>query len=80
MQTCTFNRHLMKFCEGAGVEYHSSHKIRFTSASMLYKGHNLALLSQLLGHTTTTMTLHYFRNILGEDEVKELMKKLDDIA
>ena len=80
MQTCTFNRHLMKFCEGAGVEYHSSHKIRFTSASMLYKGHNLALLSQLLGHTTTTMTLHYFRNILGEDEVKELMKKLDDVA
>ena len=80
MQTCTFNRHLKKFCESAGVEYHSSHKIRFTSASMLYKGHNLALLSQLLGHTTTTMTLHYFRNILGEDEVKELMKKLDDIA
>lgn len=80
MQTCTFNRHLMKFCEGAGIEYHSSHKIRFTSASMLYKGHNLALLSQLLGHTTTTMTLHYFRNILGEDEVKELMKKLDDVA
>ena len=40
----------------------------------------IALLSQLLGHTTTTMTLHYFRNILGEDEVKELMKKLDDVA
>ena len=58
MQTCTFNRHLKKFCESAGVEYHSSHKIRFTSASMLYKGHNLALLSQLLGHTTTTMTLY----------------------
>lgn len=80
MQTCTFNRHLKKFCEGAGVEYHSSHKIRFTSASILYKGDNLTLLSQLLGHTTTTMTLHYFKNILGEEEVKELMKKLDDVA
>lgn len=77
---CTFNRHLRKLCKGAGVEYHSSHKIRFTSASMLYDGTNLAILSQLLGHTNTATTLRYFRNILGEDEVKELMKKLDDIA
>lgn len=80
MQTCTFNRHLKKFCEEAGVEYHSSHKIRFTSASILYKGSNLALLSRLLGHTTTNMTLHYFRNILGEEEVKKLMEELDDVA
>lgn len=78
--TCTFNRHLKKLCAGAGVEYHSSHKIRFTSASMLYDGTNLAILSQLLGHTNTSTTLRYFRNILGENEVKELMKKLDDVA
>lgn len=75
--TCTFNRHLKKLCDKAGVEYHSSHKIRFTSASMLYDGTNLAHVSRLLGHTTTQMTLHYFRNIIGEDEVKDLMKKLD---
>lgn len=77
LSTCTYNRHLRAFCENAGVEYHSSQKIRFTSASMLYDGTNLALLSQLLGHTTTTMTLHYFRNILGDEEVKKLMSKLD---
>ena len=46
----------------------------------IYDGTNLATLSQLLGHTTTQMTLHYFRNILGKDEVKELMKKLDIVA
>ena len=77
LSTCTYNRHLRAFCEKAGVEYHSSHKIRFTSASMLYDGTNLPLLSQLLGHTTTAMTLHYFRNILGDEEVKKLMSKLD---
>ena len=77
LSTCTFNRHLKAFCENAGVEYHSSQKIRFTSASMLYNGTNLALLSQLLGHTTTTMTLHYFRNILGNEEVNKIMSKLD---
>lgn len=77
LSTCTFNRHLRAFCENAGVKYHSSQKIRFTSASMLYDGTNLALLSQLLGHTTTAMTLHYFRNILGDKEVKKLMSKLD---
>lgn len=80
LNTCTFNRHLKNFCDEAGIEYHSSHKIRFTSASMLYDGTNLSLLSQLLGHTSTTMTLHYFRNILGDDEVKKLMQKLDDIS
>lgn len=75
--TCTFNRHLKKLCDEAGVEYHSSHKIRFTSASMLYDGSNLAYVSRLLGHTTTQMTLHYFRNIIDEDEARDLMKKLD---
>ena len=77
LSTCTYNRHLKRFCENAGIKYHSSQKIRFTSASMLYNGSNLALLSKLLGHTTTNMTLHYFRNILGDDEVAELMSKLD---
>lgn len=77
LSTCTFNRHLKAFCENAGVTYHSSQKIRFTSASMLYDGTNLALLSQLLGHTTTTMTLHYFRNILGNGEIQQIMSKLD---
>ena len=32
-----FNRWLKKYCLMAGVTPHSSHKIRFTVASMLYK-------------------------------------------
>lgn len=80
INTKTYNNHLKSFCEKAGVEYHSSHKIRFTSASLLYDGTNLALLAQLLGHTTTQMTLHYFRNILGREEVKKLMEKLDKVG
>lgn len=80
INTKTYNTHLKGFCEKAGVEYHSSHKIRFTSASLLYDGTNLATLSQLLGHTTTQMTLHYFRNILGKEEVKKLMEKLDKVG
>lgn len=80
LSTCTFNRHLKKFCDVTGIEYHSSQKIRFTSASILYDGTNLAHLSYLLGHTSTTMTLHYFRNILGELTTKDLMQKLDNIS
>ena len=76
INTKTYNTHLKGFCEKAGIEYHSSHKIRFTSASILYDGTNLAMLSDLLGHTTTQMTLHYFRNILGKEEVKKLMDDL----
>lgn len=36
LTTDTFNRRLMKYCEAIGISYLSSHKIRFTNASMLY--------------------------------------------
>lgn len=64
-----FNRWLKKYCNEAGVTPHSSHKIRFTVASMLYdNGVPLTTLQQLLGHTTTAMTLHYLRPVTPLNE------------
>lgn len=71
-----FNRWLKKYCLLAGVNPQSSHKIRFTVASMLFdKGVPLATLQQLLGHTTTAMTLHYLRPITPLDETYSAMQK-----
>lgn len=36
LATVTFNRQLKKCCEELGIEYHSSHKIRFSTASIMY--------------------------------------------
>lgn len=73
--TVTFNRHLKKCCKELGIEYRSSHKIRFTTASILHKnGANEAELSQLLGHTTVNMTRHYLRNITPAEETAEKMR------
>lgn len=64
-----FNRWLKKYCLMASVTPHSSHKIRFTVASMLYKnGVPLTTLQQLLGHTTSAMTLHYLRPVTPLEE------------
>lgn len=69
-----FNRWLKKYCQQAGITPHSSHKIRFTVASMLYsKGVPLPNLQQLLGHTTTAMTLHYLRPVISMDETYQAM-------
>ena len=44
----------------AGVPYLSSHKIRFTGASMLYNAGVKAIdIQPLLGHSTLAMTEHY---------------------
>ena len=64
-----FNRWLKKYCLMAGVTPHYSHKIRFTVTSMLYKnGVPLTTLQQLLGHTTSAMTLHYLRPVTPLEE------------
>lgn len=63
MRTDSFNRHLKKYCEKAGVPYHSSHKIRFYNASTAFNGENLTTLSYLMGHSETATTLHYLRNV-----------------
>ncbi len=70
----SFNRYLGKYCIQAGVEKRSSHKIRFTVASILYsKGMPLTALQKLLGHTTTSMTLHYLRQVLPVEETTNIM-------
>lgn len=63
MTTDSFNRRLKKYCKEAGVPYHSSHKIRFYNASTAFDGNNLTTLNYLMGHSETTTTLHYLRNV-----------------
>lgn len=78
MLTDTFNEYLHKYCDQAGIKYHSSHKIRFTSCSTLYDGQNLAALSRLMGHSKVETTLHYLRNTNPDDDMLlQMEKKLD---
>lgn len=71
----TFNRYLKRYCEAINIPSRSSHKIRFTVASLLYsKGLSVTALQQLLGHTTSAMTLHYLRPITPITETYEAME------
>lgn len=77
LSTCTFNRRLKKCCEELGIEYRSSHKVRFSTASIMHKnGVEDTQLQKLLGHTTLSMTRHYLRNVSGQDE---LINKMSNI-
>lgn len=70
----TFSEHLKKYCMEAGIKPHSSHKIRFTNASILYNsGMPLANLQALLGHTSSAMTLHYIRSVTPAETTKQIM-------
>ncbi len=70
--TVTFNRHLKRCCNALGIEYRSSHKLRFSTASILYRnGLSAPELQKMLGHSTLTMTEHYLRNIAPSDETYE---------
>lgn len=63
LETKTFNRRLKKHCDAIGIPYLSSHKIRFTGASMLENaGVKPIDIQPLLGHSNLAMTKHY----LGE--------------
>ena len=76
METTRFNRWLKRYCERAGVEYHSSHKIRFCVASILYThGVPITTLQKYLGHTTVQMTMHYLRNVVNDDAVTDIIEK-----
>lgn len=75
MLTDTFNEYLKKYCSGAGVPYLSSHKIRFTTCSMLYQTTNdLSEVSRVMGHSQTATTLHYLRNVTNHSDVLEHME------
>lgn len=70
----TFNRWLKRYCEECNIPVRSSHKIRFCVASILYdNGVPLTVLQQLLGHTTTAMTLHYLRRVTPSEDTANLM-------
>ena len=77
LSTCTFNRRLKKCCKELGIEYRSSHGLRFSTASIMYKnGVEDTELQKLLGHTTLSMTRHYLRNLSGQDELTEKMSSI----
>ena len=77
LSTCTFNRRLKKCCAELGIEYRSSHKLRFSTASIMYKnGVEDTQLQKLLGHTTLSMTRHYLRDIGEENELSQKMSHI----
>ena len=75
LTTITLNRHLKAYCNSVGIEPRTSHKIRFTVASLLYNnGVPATTLQRLLGHSTLAMTLHYLRDITPEEDTVNAMK------
>lgn len=71
----TFNEYLRKYCKEIGMEPRSSHKIRFTTASILYsQGLPLTNLQSLLGHTTPAMTLHYIKQVTPSSLTMDIMQ------
>lgn len=69
LATVTFNRRLKKCCKELGIEYRSSHKVRFSTASIMYKNDvGAPELQKMLGHTTLAMTTHYLRSVTPEEE------------
>lgn len=74
LSTCTFNRHIKRCCKDLGIEYRSSHKIRFSTASIMHKnGVKETELQIMLGHTTRAMTSHYLRSITPAEDTLEKM-------
>lgn len=57
-----FNDHLKQYCEECGIEYFSSHKIRFYGITMLYeKKVPEHIIQYIAGHSNVAMTQHYNR-------------------
>lgn len=77
LATVTFNRRLKKCCDELGIEYRSSHKLRFSTASIMYKnGVEDTELQKLLGHTSLNMTHHYLRSITPQEETASRMRAI----
>lgn len=76
MSTDRFNRKLKEYCSKCGIEYHSSHKIRFYNASTAYNVKNLTTISKLMGHSQVSTTLHYLRNVDDGSEKRDAFKNL----
>ncbi len=60
--TNNFNDHLKTYCNACGIDYKSSHKIRFYACSMMYDaGYDEKTIQANMGHSSLAMTRHYDR-------------------
>lgn len=76
MCTDRFNIYLRRYCTAVGIPYHSSHKIRFYSASTAYNGQNLVTISKMMGHSQTATTMHYLRDVMQDDNLADAFQNL----
>ncbi len=67
ISTNNFNDHLKAYCEACGIQYKSSHKIRFYACSMMYDaGFDEKTIQEEMGHSNIGMTRHYDRRTKKE--------------
>lgn len=71
LNTNKFNRYLKAFCTAAGIEYKSSHSIRYSAVSSLAeKGTDLKTLQYLSGHRCKDTTLHYIEEVTRKEDAR----------
>lgn len=81
LKTNTVNHHLRRICERVGVEYLSSHKIRFWSVVNMSKELNPAMVQYMAGHLDPATTDHYRKRVSRlEDIDTDKWNKLYGIA
>lgn len=77
LTTDTFNNRLKKYCGAVGIPYLSSHKIRFTNASILRdEGVDPIDIQPLLGHSNLAMTQHYIEQHVSNMDDTQMAKIL----
>ncbi len=60
ISTNQFDEHLKKYCQEAGIQYHSSHKIRFYACSNMYENEvDERTIQYNMGHEEISTTRHY---------------------
>ncbi len=75
--TNRFNQNLKKACEGAGIPYFSSHKIRFGIVTSMYEaGISEKVIQSWAGHSSIATTRHYDRRGKEINMTPEEMKKV----
>ena len=80
LTTSTFNKHLRRCCAALNITYRSSHKIRFSTASILHiNGVTVPELQLLLGHASPSMTHHYLKNVKSRGVTREKIIDVFDI-
>ena len=77
IRTHRFNDNLKKICEKAGVQYFSSHGIRFHNISAMYDaGISEKKIQTLSRHTTADMTRHYNKTIdmtVEDEKIRDIL-------